>query len=77
MLAAILGTIGGILIGGVGGGSFKPMQGRWENYLTKADEERRNIRDGVQFSGGTGKGPTGQVGSAPTYSEPTYQQPTS
>lgn len=76
VLVAILGTIGGILIVGVGGGLIKPMQGRWENYLTKADEERRNIRDQVQSSGGTGQRPTGQVGSAPNYSEPTHRQPT-
>ncbi|MFB1299325.1 hypothetical protein ACAG24_027855 [Mycobacterium sp. pW049] len=48
VLITILATIGGILIVGVGGGLIKPMQGRWENYLQKADEERRSLRDGGQ-----------------------------
>ncbi|TPG28097.1 mechanosensitive ion channel family protein [Mycolicibacterium hodleri] len=77
VLVAILGTVGGILIVGVGGGLIKPMQGRWENYLTKADEERRNIADKVR-SNDTPGAPrhTGQVGASSNYSEPTYQQPT-
>ncbi|AFM20266.1 hypothetical protein Mycch_5622 (plasmid) [Mycolicibacterium chubuense NBB4] len=45
VLITILATLGGILVVGVGGGLIKPMQGRWENYLQKADEERRALRD--------------------------------
>jgi Conserved TM helix len=44
VLIAILGTIGGILVVGVGGGLIKPMQERWENYLTTAEREGRNFR---------------------------------
>ena len=44
VLIAILATIGGILIVGVGGGLIKPMQERWENYLTTAEREGRNYR---------------------------------
>lgn len=45
VLVAILGTIGGILIVGVGGGLIKPMQHRWEDYLNRAEEEGRKIRE--------------------------------
>ena len=45
VLVAILGTIGGILVVGVGGGLIKPMQQRWENYLDKAEREGRNMRE--------------------------------
>lgn len=45
VLVAVLGTIGGILVVGVGGGLIKPMQHRWESYLHKAEEEGRNIKN--------------------------------
>lgn len=67
VLVAILGTIGGILVVGVGGGLIKPMQQRWEDYLNKAEEESRNIRDQVSSSqGAPRRQPPGQVGTAPT-----------
>lgn len=44
VLVAILGTIGGILVVGVGGGLIKPMQQRWEDYLSRAEDESGNIR---------------------------------
>jgi hypothetical protein len=56
VLIAILGTIGGILVVGVGGGLIKPMQQRWENYLTRAESESRNMRE--QRSADTGDMPT-------------------
>ncbi|MGE2712765.1 mechanosensitive ion channel family protein [Mycolicibacterium litorale] len=45
VLVAILGTIGGILVVGVGGGLIKPMQQRWEDYLSRAENESRNVRE--------------------------------
>lgn len=67
VLVAILGTIGGILVVGVGGGLIKPMQQRWEDYLNKAEEESRNIRDQVSSSqGAPRRQPPSQVGTAPT-----------
>ena len=77
VLVAILGTVGGILVVGVGGGLIKPMQGRWEDYLTKADEERRTIRDQVQSHDGPARRRhTNQPGNAsPTYGDPTQHQP--
>ncbi|WP_260765593.1 mechanosensitive ion channel family protein [Mycobacterium sp. SMC-4] len=89
VLVAILGTIGGILVVGVGGGLIKPMQQRWESYLDKAENESRTIRDKVSSSSGPGQQPHDQ-GQAPplpsSYSDPSsypqsdqppagYQQP--
>jgi hypothetical protein len=45
VLIAVLATIGGILVVGVGGGLIKPMQNRWEDYLTRAEREGRTIRE--------------------------------
>jgi hypothetical protein len=39
ILIAILATVGGVAVVGVGGGLIKPMQARWETYLTKAEAE--------------------------------------
>ena len=44
VLIAVLGTIAGILVVGVGGGLIKPMQARWESYLTKAEEEAPKVK---------------------------------
>jgi hypothetical protein len=43
VLVAVLATIGGILIVGVGGGLVRPMQSRWESWLNRAEEESRTI----------------------------------
>src|SRR3954471_6609696 len=45
VLIAVLGTVGGILIVGVGGGLIKPMQQRWDDYLSRAEREGREFRD--------------------------------
>ena len=44
VLIAVLATLAGVLIVGVGGGLIKPMQARWESYLTKAEEEAPKVR---------------------------------
>ena len=48
ILIAILATVGGILVVGVGGGLIKPMQGRLEQSLTKASSEANNAKQQVQ-----------------------------
>jgi hypothetical protein len=58
VLIAVLATIGGILVVGVGGGLIKPMQNRWEDYLTRAEREGRNIRERRSTANVT---PSGQV----------------
>ncbi|WP_370894699.1 hypothetical protein [Janibacter sp. GXQ6167] len=47
ILIAVLATIGGILVVGVGGGLIKPMQHRWEGYLETLSEESAKIREEV------------------------------
>lgn len=44
VLIAVLGTIAGILIVGVGGGLIRPMQSRWEQYLDTMSTETRKVR---------------------------------
>lgn len=44
VLIAVLATVAGILIVGVGGGLVRPMQSRWETYLSKAEAEAPLIR---------------------------------
>ena len=44
VLIAVLATISGILVVGVGGGLIKPMQARWESYLVKAEQELPHVK---------------------------------
>ena len=44
VLIAILATIGGVIVVGVGGGLIRPMQQRWESYLLKAEAEAPRIK---------------------------------
>ncbi|MFY1614972.1 mechanosensitive ion channel family protein [Micromonospora sp. WMMD736] len=43
VLIAVLATVGGILVVGVGGGLIRPMQSRWESWLTRAEQESHLI----------------------------------
>ncbi|HEY6743211.1 MAG TPA: hypothetical protein VI110_12695, partial [Lapillicoccus sp.] len=45
---AIRATIAGVVIVGAGGGLIKPMQTRWEGYLTKAELEAPRVRQQAQ-----------------------------
>lgn len=45
VLIAVLATVAGILIVGVGGGLVKPMQDRWSGWLDRMAEESRTIRE--------------------------------
>ncbi|MFD0787441.1 hypothetical protein ACFQZ8_26355, partial [Micromonospora azadirachtae] len=45
VLIAVLATIGGILVVGVGGGLVRPMQSRWETWLTRAEQESHSIAE--------------------------------
>ncbi|MGC5055078.1 mechanosensitive ion channel family protein [Micromonospora sp. DT48] len=45
VLIAVLATIGGILVVGVGGGLVRPMQSRWETWLARAEQESRTIAE--------------------------------
>ncbi|MEV6322565.1 hypothetical protein AB0M45_15430 [Nocardia sp. NPDC051787] len=39
ILVAVLATVGGILVVGVGGGMIRPMQQRWENWISDLEHE--------------------------------------
>ncbi|MFI0795942.1 hypothetical protein ACH4OY_25145 [Micromonospora rubida] len=43
VLVAVLATVGGILVVGVGGGLVRPMQSRWESWLSRAERESQLI----------------------------------
>ncbi|MET8352988.1 MULTISPECIES: hypothetical protein [unclassified Micromonospora] len=43
VLIAVLATVGGILVVGVGGGLIRPMQSRWESWLSRAEQESQLI----------------------------------
>jgi hypothetical protein len=45
ILIAVLTAIVGVIVVGVGGGLIKPMQARWESYLSKAEQEAPRIRE--------------------------------
>ena len=44
VLIAVLATLAGVVIVGAGGGLIKPMQTRWERYLTNAEDQAPMIR---------------------------------
>ena len=64
VLIAVLATVGGILVVGVGGGLVRPMQDRWNSYLNKMEEESGNFRDEV--SSGHPSGDGGHRGNGPS-----------
>lgn len=51
VLIAVLATVAGILIVGVGGGLVKPMQDRWDGWLNRMAEESRAIQQHRQAQG--------------------------
>jgi len=44
VLIAVLATVGGVIVVGVGGGLVRPMQQRWENWLNRAENELPAVR---------------------------------
>ncbi|TAK68486.1 MAG: hypothetical protein EPO13_10255 [Actinomycetota bacterium] len=48
VLIAVLAAIVGVIVVGVGGGLIKPMQQRWEGYLTAMENEIPQLRSAVQ-----------------------------
>jgi hypothetical protein len=47
VLIAVLAAVAGVVIVGVGGGLIRPMQSRWETWLTRAAAESTTIREHV------------------------------
>ena len=48
VLIAILATVAGVIIVGVGGGLIRPMQQRWEGYLSTAEREAPRMKEHAQ-----------------------------
>lgn len=44
ILIAFLATIAGVMIVGVGGGLVRPMQQRWEGWLSSAEQEAQRVK---------------------------------
>jgi Conserved TM helix len=71
ILIAVLATIAGVLVVGVGGGLVRPMQQRWEGWLDRAGEESGAIAERAkayaagQRDAAAADQPTSATGSAP------------
>lgn len=68
VLIALLATVAGILVVGVGGALIKPMQGRLEDLLTRAEDEAGSARQQVQAARADSRDevyPTGRTSDAP------------
>lgn len=50
ILIAVLSSIVGVIIVGIGGGLIKPMSQRWETYLNKAEAEAPRVKAEAQNS---------------------------
>ena len=50
VLITVLAIIGGVIIVGAGGGLIKPMQARWECWLSKAEAEAPRIKEEASSS---------------------------
>jgi hypothetical protein len=58
VLIAVLATVGGIAVVGVGGGLIRPMQDRWERWIDNFENEMPALKD--QVRGGRTQPPGGQ-----------------
>jgi MFS family permease len=52
VLIAILATVGGILVVGVGGGMIRPMQDRWSRWLDTAEREAQGVGASPAYESG-------------------------
>jgi hypothetical protein len=68
VLITVLATVGGIAVVGIGGGLIVPMRGRWERWLSAAENEGRRVRE--QASAGP---QSGQHAAAPDVSAATAE----
>lgn len=62
VLVAVLATVAGVIIVGAGGGLIKPMQHRWERYLSTAETEVPKAR--AQAASNTGTSSTQSTDTA-------------
>lgn len=55
VLVAVLATVGGVIVIGVGGGLIGPMSKRWERYLSTAETEAPKIKAQAQSAPSAGQ----------------------
>jgi hypothetical protein len=67
VLIAVLATIGGVIVVGLGGGLIRPMQQRWETWINRAEEQMPSgrasgqaFRRGQEDAARSGNQPTDQ-----------------
>ncbi|WP_229758472.1 hypothetical protein [Peterkaempfera bronchialis] len=48
VLITVLATLGGIMVVGIGGGLIRPMQQRWERWLSSAEEQSGAARSKIE-----------------------------
>jgi hypothetical protein len=74
ILVAVLATIAGILVVGVGGGLVRPMQARWERWLDHAERESGTISAQARAYSASQRQaattPAGPAGAAPAGAVP-------
>jgi hypothetical protein len=76
VLVAVLATIVGILVIGVGGGLIQPMRQRWERMLDTAENEARSAAAGVSaYQQGRADAMTGQPAEMPKMTPGTTGNP--
>ena len=63
VLVAVLATVAGVIVVGAGGGLIKPMQHRWERYLSTAEAEVPKAR--AQVGGGQSAATEGSTVTLP------------
>ncbi|MDP9396802.1 MAG: hypothetical protein M3P96_02765 [Actinomycetota bacterium] len=69
VLIAVLATLAGILIVGVGGGLVRPMEQRWHGWLDRAEQETQNVKQQSQQNRGAATETlSGYAGQAQGYS---------
>jgi hypothetical protein len=73
VLIAVLATIAGILIVGVGGGLVRPMQSRWESWLDRAAAESQTIAEHAKAYS-AGQRDTQVAATPPVPTQPTPQR---
>jgi len=57
VLVAVLATLAGVIIVGVGGGLVRPMQEMWQRWLATLERESVNVRDEVRRNRSNGSAP--------------------
>ncbi|CAM3271440.1 mechanosensitive ion channel family protein [Tsukamurella hominis] len=76
VLVAVLATIGGVIVVGVGGGLVKPMQQRWDGWLSKVETEipaRRAEREEAAKEAARTSSAQSPAGQAPVGEPPLAQ----